>query len=70
LGIDPIVPLTDFAELPPARAIEVIEWTARTLVRSVVDDVAAGTPEKSEHGAGTRSASSPPITHAGRRQAK
>jgi AcrR family transcriptional regulator len=38
-GIDPIVPLTDFAELPPARAIEVIEWTARTLVRSVVESV-------------------------------
>jgi AcrR family transcriptional regulator len=70
LGIDPIVPLTDFAELPPAQAIEVIEWAARTLVRSVVDDVAAGTPEKSQHGAATRSASSPAITHAGRRRAK
>ena len=38
LGIDPIVPLTDFAELPPAEAVAVIEWAARTLVRSVVDD--------------------------------
>jgi AcrR family transcriptional regulator len=36
LGIDPIVPLTDFAKLPPVQAIEVIEWAARTLVRSVV----------------------------------
>jgi AcrR family transcriptional regulator len=43
LGIDPIIPLTDFAELPPAQAIDVIEWAARTLVRSVVDDVALGT---------------------------
>ena len=39
VGIDPIVPLTDFAKLPPAEAIEVIEWAARTLVRSVVEDV-------------------------------
>ncbi|MDQ6878349.1 MAG: TetR/AcrR family transcriptional regulator [Candidatus Dormibacteraeota bacterium] len=39
LGIDPIIPLTDFAELPAAEAIEVIEWAARALVRSVVDDV-------------------------------
>jgi AcrR family transcriptional regulator len=43
LGIDPIIPLTDFAKLPPAQAIEVIEWTARTLVRSVVDEVVPGT---------------------------
>jgi AcrR family transcriptional regulator len=43
LGIDPIVPLTDFAKLPPTQAIEVIEWAARTLVRSVVDDIAVGT---------------------------
>jgi AcrR family transcriptional regulator len=42
LGIDPIVPLTDFAKLPPTQAIEVIEWAARTLVRSVVEDVAFG----------------------------
>lgn len=39
LGIDPIIPLRDFAELPPTRAIEVIEWAARTLVRSVLDDI-------------------------------
>jgi AcrR family transcriptional regulator len=43
LGIDPIVPLTDFAKLAPVQAIEVIEWAARMLVRSVVDDVALGT---------------------------
>jgi AcrR family transcriptional regulator len=43
LGIDPIIPLTDFGKLPPAQAIEVIEWAARILVRSVVDDVAPGT---------------------------
>src|ERR1700687_3670213 len=43
LGIDPIIPLRDFAELPPAQAIEVIEWAARMLVRSVVDEVALGT---------------------------
>jgi hypothetical protein len=43
LGIDPIVPLTDFAKVPPAEAIDVIEWAARTLVRSVVDDVGLGT---------------------------
>src|SRR6202521_107886 len=42
LGIDPIIPLTDFAELSPADAIEVIEWAARALVRSVVDDVVVG----------------------------
>lgn len=46
LGIDPIIPLTDFAKLPPAQAIEVIEWAARTLVRSVVEDVVVGTHEK------------------------
>jgi AcrR family transcriptional regulator len=39
LGIDPIIPLRDFAQLPPTEAIEVIEWAARTLVRSVVEDV-------------------------------
>jgi AcrR family transcriptional regulator len=43
LGIDPIIPLTDFAKLPPAEAIEVIEWAARTLVRAVVDGVVPGT---------------------------
>src|ERR1700687_316277 len=43
LGIDPIIPLRDFAELPPTKATEVIEWAARMLVRSVVDDVALGT---------------------------
>jgi hypothetical protein len=42
LGIDPIIPLRDFAELPAAQAIDVIEWAARTLVRSVVDDVWLG----------------------------
>jgi AcrR family transcriptional regulator len=47
LGIDPIIPLTDFAGLPPAQAIEVIEWAARTLVRSVVDDVVLGTEARS-----------------------
>lgn len=39
LGIDPVIPLTDFAKLPPAQGIAVIEWAARTLVRSVVDQV-------------------------------
>jgi AcrR family transcriptional regulator len=43
LGIDPVIPLTDFAKLPPARGIEVIEWAARTLVRSVVDEAVPGT---------------------------
>jgi AcrR family transcriptional regulator len=43
LGIDPIIPLTDFAGLSPAQAIEVIEWTARSLVRSVVEEVELGT---------------------------
>jgi AcrR family transcriptional regulator len=42
LGIDPVVPLTDFAKLPPAQGIEVIEWAARTLVRSVVDEAVPG----------------------------
>jgi hypothetical protein len=42
LGIDPIIPLRDFAELPPTQAIEVIEWAARTLVRSVLDDIVLG----------------------------
>jgi hypothetical protein len=46
MGIDPIVPLTDFAGLPPAQAIEVIDWAARTLVRSVVAEVALGTPQR------------------------
>jgi len=39
LGIDPVIPLTDFAKLTPEQGIEVIEWAARTLVRSVVDQV-------------------------------
>jgi AcrR family transcriptional regulator len=36
LGIDPVIPLRDFARLSPEKTIEVIEWTARMLVRSVV----------------------------------
>ena len=47
LGIDPIIPLRDFAGLPPTKATEVIEWAARMLVRSVVDDVALGTDARS-----------------------
>jgi AcrR family transcriptional regulator len=43
LGIDPVIPLTDFAKLTPEQGIEVIEWAARTLVRSVVEKAAAGT---------------------------
>jgi AcrR family transcriptional regulator len=50
LGIDPIVPLTDFAKLPPVEAIEVIEWAARVLVRSVVDDVGLGTEARGARG--------------------
>jgi len=42
LGIDPVIPLTDFAKLPPEQGIEVIEWAARTLVRSVVDEAVPG----------------------------
>jgi AcrR family transcriptional regulator len=42
LGIDPVIPLTDFAKLPAAQGIEVIEWAARTLVRSVVDEAVPG----------------------------
>jgi AcrR family transcriptional regulator len=51
LGIDPIVPLRDFAELPPARAVEVIEWAARTLVRSVLDDIVLETKARTARGA-------------------
>ena len=43
LGIDPVIPLTDFAKLTPEQGIEVIEWAARTLVRSVVESVVPGT---------------------------
>ncbi len=43
LGIDPVIPLTDFAKLTPEQGIEVIEWAARTLVRSVVESVVLGT---------------------------
>jgi hypothetical protein len=39
LGIDPVIPLTDFAKLTPEQGIDVIEWAARTLVRSVVAGV-------------------------------
>jgi hypothetical protein len=39
LGIDPVIPLRDFAKLNPEQGIEVIEWAARTLVRSVVESV-------------------------------
>jgi hypothetical protein len=62
LGIDPIVPLTDFAKVPPAAAIDVIEWAARTLVRSVVEEYVPGTPEmKSVDGAHGREAASMPL---------
>lgn len=43
LGIDPVIPLRDFAKLAPEQGIEVIEWAARTLVRSVVESVVPGT---------------------------
>jgi hypothetical protein len=43
LGIDPVIPLTDFAKLTPEQGIEVIEWAARTLVRSVVESAVLGT---------------------------
>lgn len=43
LGIDPVIPLTDFAKLTPEQGIEVIEWAARALVRSVVESVVPGT---------------------------
>jgi len=46
LGIDPIIPLRDFAELPPTKATEVIEWAARALVRSVVEGAAPSTTKK------------------------
>ena len=65
LGIDPIVPLRDFAHLPPTDAIEVIEWAARTLVRSVVEDVDRHESEARPNGptrGGVR-----PLRRAGRR---
>ena len=37
-GIDPIIPLTDFAGLDNKHVVEVIEWVARTLVRCVADE--------------------------------
>ena len=43
LGIDPVIPLTDFAKLTPEQGIEVIEWAARTLVRSLVESLVLGT---------------------------
>jgi AcrR family transcriptional regulator len=39
LGIDPVIPLRDFAKLSPEQTIQVIEWTARMLVRSVVEGI-------------------------------
>jgi AcrR family transcriptional regulator len=42
VGIDPTISLRDFAELPPDKATEVIEWAARTLVRSVVENAVPG----------------------------
>ena len=55
LGIDPVIPLTDFAKLTPEQGIEVIEWAARTLVRSVVESVVPGTEAR---GARARQATS------------
>jgi hypothetical protein len=55
LGIDPVIPLTDFAKLTPEQGIEVIEWAARTLVRSVVESVVLGTKAR---GARARQAAS------------
>jgi AcrR family transcriptional regulator len=52
LGIDPIIPLRDFAGLPPTEASDVIVWAARILVRSVVEDIAVGTtgrPARAPH---------------------
>jgi AcrR family transcriptional regulator len=46
LGIDPVIPLRDFAKLSPGRTIDVIEWTARSLVRSVVEGIMDVSPEK------------------------
>jgi hypothetical protein len=55
LGIDPVIPLTDFAKLTPEKGIEVIEWAARTLVRSVVESVV---PRTEARGARARQATS------------
>ncbi len=67
LGIDPIVPLRDFAKVPPAEAIDVIEWAARTLVRSVVDDVA---PAATKKGHASHSVNSEAIARPSRSRAK
>lgn len=37
-GIDPIIPLTDFAGLGKVEVVDVIEWVARTLVRCVTEE--------------------------------
>lgn len=62
LGIDPVIPLTDFAKLTPEQGIDVIEWAARTLVRSIVEEGVPGTPEmKSVDGPHGREAASMPL---------
>jgi AcrR family transcriptional regulator len=48
-GIDPVVCLTDIAGLEPAEAVEVMEWTARTLVSAAAagaDPPGAGGAER------------------------
>ncbi len=49
LGIDPIVTLTDITHLDRDTAIDVLEWTARTLVEAVLPDspATAAEPESS-----------------------
>jgi hypothetical protein len=70
LGIDPVIPLTDFAKLTPEQGIEVIEWAARTLVRSVVESVAVGTEARGARArqATSHAAASPNVQVAPRRR--
>ena len=52
LGIDPIIELTDIAGLDRAEALDVLAWTAATLVR---ESLASG-PGEDQSGAGERPA--------------
>ena len=41
MGIDPVVVLTDIADVPREQALDVLEWSARTLVEGALAESAA-----------------------------
>jgi hypothetical protein len=44
LGIDPVVVMTDIAGVSREQALEVLEWSARTLVEGALRERSSGRP--------------------------